>query len=237
MSEAQKEAFLQPFMQPKEGETTIGLAVLGGSFGEGIDLVGDRLTGVIIIGVGLPQMNPERTILQSYFDYKLQQGFNFAYLYPAFTKILQAAGRVIRSENDIGFVLLCDERYIKAEYRMLLPEEWKPWRVQSAEVVHKALQKFYRDCGLPYRKDEQDIRPNHATNTSQTKDALANEGANQYPYKFKNKFDDEVSDACDEGLAEKLTEEFGEEFGNFEEWEDENEEDEYDDSLFLSVND
>ncbi len=119
-----RQKFLDAFSHPETGETVIGVAVLGGIFGEGIDLVGDKLTGVTIVGVGLPQLSPERNIMREYYDEMYQGGFLFAYLYPGFNKVLQAAGRLIRSEEDKGFLLLLDERYGTRSYRDLFPEEW-----------------------------------------------------------------------------------------------------------------
>ena len=99
---------------------------MGGHFGEGIDLVGERLSGVIIVGVGLPLLCPQREIMRQYFQEKFGEGFAFAYRFPGWEKVLQAAGRVIRDEEDTGFVLLMDERYDKPEYQMLFPEHWHP---------------------------------------------------------------------------------------------------------------
>lgn len=143
MSQEASEAFLEAFAEPAKDRSTLGLAVLGGSFGEGIDLVGERLNGVIIIGVGLPQISPERDLLRQYYDEKLRLGFAFAYLYPGFTKVLQAAGRLIRTETDRGFILLCDERYDKPMYRQLLPEEWRPIAVEEPEDVLPPIREFF----------------------------------------------------------------------------------------------
>mgnify|MGYP001413814197 CR=1 FL=1 len=119
-----REQFLKAFDRPEEGKTLIGVAVLGGIFAEGIDLVGDKLSGVSIVGVGLPQISPERNIMREYYDAAYHGGFQYAYLYPGMNKVLQAAGRLIRSEEDKGFLLLIDERYKRPSYRGLLPEEW-----------------------------------------------------------------------------------------------------------------
>ena len=124
MTGVEKEDFLQAFSEPYEG-LLIGAAVLGGHFGEGIDLVGDKLTGVVIVGVGLPKITPERQILSNYYSEKFGDGFSFAYRFPGWQKVLQAVGRVIRTETDTGFALLIDERLAKPEYIMLYPEHWK----------------------------------------------------------------------------------------------------------------
>ncbi|NLM73821.1 MAG: ATP-dependent DNA helicase [Clostridiaceae bacterium] len=125
MSEQSREEFLAKF-EPDGNKTLIAFCVMGGVFGEGIDLKGDLLTGVIIIGVGLPQVSPIQEILRSYFQKKGQPGFTFAYTYPGINKVLQAAGRLIRSEEDRGALLLIDSRFSTREYQSLLPEEWQP---------------------------------------------------------------------------------------------------------------
>ena len=124
MTSVEKEDFLQAFTEPYKG-LLIGAAVLGGHFGEGIDLVGDRLTGVVIVGVGLPKITPERQILSNYYSERFGDGFSFAYRFPGWQKVLQAVGRVIRTETDTGFALLIDERLAKPEYIMLYPDHWK----------------------------------------------------------------------------------------------------------------
>ena len=124
MTNTEKEEFLGNFNEPYNG-LLIGAAVLGGHFGEGIDLTGDKLTGVIIVGVGLPKITPERQILSNYYSEKFGDGFAFAYRFPGWQKVLQAVGRVIRTETDTGFALLIDERLAKPEYIMLFPDHWK----------------------------------------------------------------------------------------------------------------
>lgn len=124
MTNIEKESFLQAFKEPYPG-LLLGAAVLGGHFGEGIDLVGDRLTGVVIVGVGIPKVTPERQILSNYYSEKFGDGFSFAYRFPGWQKVLQAVGRVIRTENDTGFALLIDSRLANPEYIMLFPDHWK----------------------------------------------------------------------------------------------------------------
>ena len=99
--------------------------MLGGHFGEGIDLTGEKLSGVIIVGVGLPKITPERQILSNYYMEKFGDGFAFAYRFPGWEKVLQAVGRVIRTEEDTGFALLIDERLDNPEYMSLYPDNWK----------------------------------------------------------------------------------------------------------------
>lgn len=125
MDESSRNAFLGEF--DTFGDVTrIGFCVMGGIFGEGIDLVGDRLTGVIIVGVGLPQVCPEQEIMRSYYDEKMGSGFSYAYTYPGINRVLQASGRLIRSESDRGALLLIDSRFGNKEYLRLLPDEWHP---------------------------------------------------------------------------------------------------------------
>lgn len=124
MNAEDKKHYLQRFERHGD-KTLLGFAVLGGHFGEGIDLVGDRLKGAFIVGVGLPQISKEREILCQYFQNKFGDGFAYAYKYPGWEKVLQAAGRVIRDENDRGFIVLMDERYVRDDYRMLWPEHWR----------------------------------------------------------------------------------------------------------------
>jgi len=123
MSQEERDGFLNGFVENPE-DTFIGFAVLGGLFSEGIDLVGSRLSGVIVIGTGLPQVCFERDLIKSYFDSVNSKGFLYSYKYPGFNRVLQAAGRVIRTETDKGFIILVDDRYKESEYRALFPPEW-----------------------------------------------------------------------------------------------------------------
>jgi DNA excision repair protein ERCC-2 len=142
MSEPEREAFLQRFSRDNL-QTLIGFAVMGGIFGEGIDLVGDRLVGAAVVGVGLPGICLERELIKHYFSNTLDAGFEYAYLYPGINRVLQAAGRVIRTENDRGVVLLIDQRYAHYRYKTLLREEWDPIRVQDAQQLADRLQDFW----------------------------------------------------------------------------------------------
>ncbi len=121
-------------------DTLLAFAVLGGHFGEGIDLVGDKLSGVFIVGVGLPQIGAERELIRQYCQEAFHDGFSYAYRYPGWEKVLQAAGRVIRDEEDRGFVVLMDERYMQNEYRILFPEHWHPVEYTSEDVVIDSFQ-------------------------------------------------------------------------------------------------
>ncbi|MCJ7690622.1 MAG: ATP-dependent DNA helicase, partial [Clostridiaceae bacterium] len=105
----------------------LGFGVLGGIFSEGIDLKGDRLIGAVIIGVGLPMICFEKEILREYYDNKNNFGYEYSYMYPGMNKVLQAAGRVIRTEEDRGIVLLIDDRFLQQRYRRLYPKEWESY--------------------------------------------------------------------------------------------------------------
>lgn len=133
MNAEDKKIYLDRFNRHGD-RTLLGFAVLGGHFGEGIDLVGDRLKGAFIVGVGLPQISKEREILCQYFQNKFGDGFAYAYKYPGWEKVLQAAGRVIRDENDRGFICLMDERYVRDDYRALWPEHWRAAEYTSEDV-------------------------------------------------------------------------------------------------------
>jgi len=124
MSESAKRDFLESFDAKKEG-TLVGFCVLGGSFSEGIDLRGERLIGAIIVGVGLPTISTELNIIKEYFDNTRENGYAYAYTYPGMIKVLQAAGRVIRSEEERGVVVLIDDRFAIPEYFELMPDHWR----------------------------------------------------------------------------------------------------------------
>lgn len=126
MTEQEREEFLEAF-QENSAKTLIGFCVMGGIFSEGIDLTGERLIGAAIVGTGLPQVGYEREILKNYYDEKAQNGFAYAYRYPGMNKVLQAAGRVIRTKEDKGVVLLLDERFLQREYLELFPQEWQEY--------------------------------------------------------------------------------------------------------------
>jgi Rad3-related DNA helicase len=128
MTEAEREAFLAAFM-PGQKETLLGFAVLGGIFSEGVDLIGDRLNGVVVVGVGLPQHCYERNIIRDHFYKKDKNGYDYAYVYPGMNKVLQAGGRLIRSETDHGTIVLVDDRFLQKQYQMLLPPEWREYTI------------------------------------------------------------------------------------------------------------
>lgn len=138
MTEEEREEFLNYFEEERDG-TLIGFCVMGGIFSEGIDLTEERLIGTWIVGTGLPQVCLEREQLKQYFDEKGMSGFEYAYLYPGMNKVLQAAGRVIRTDTDRGMIFLLDDRFLLRQYRAVFPREWsKATSIrlsQTAEVV------------------------------------------------------------------------------------------------------
>ncbi len=142
MDDAERAAFLSQ-LQPNPSGVTVGLAVMGGVFAEGIDLPDDRLCGAVVVGVGLPQLCLSRDVLKAVYARKYEDGYRYAYLYPGIGKVLQAAGRIIRTESDRGALLLLDSRYGSAEYRALLPAAWKPQLVKSADAIRAALTAFW----------------------------------------------------------------------------------------------
>ena len=146
MDETERGAFLERFSGDNT-DTLVGFAVMGGFFGEGIDLVGERLTGAAIVGVGLPGLSPERDQIRDHFDRTAASGFDYAYVFPGMNRVLQAAGRVIRSASDRGTILLVDERFAQARYRSLLPAEWQPVSVASELELKEALTTFWSHEG------------------------------------------------------------------------------------------
>ena len=145
MREEEKEEFLNMFQE--EGEKTsslLGFCVLGGIFSEGIDLKKDSLIGTAIIGTGLPMVCTEQEILKQYFDEKMGRGFDYAYQFPGMNKVLQAAGRVIRTAQDRGIILLLDDRFLKTSARELFPREWDDARSVTLQTVKEELEAFWR---------------------------------------------------------------------------------------------
>ena len=142
MNENEKGEFLQAF-GAAETLTLVGFAVMGGIFGEGINLAGDRLIGAVIVGVGLPQICLERDLIRDYFQARTGAGFDYAYTFPGMNRVLQAIGRVIRSENDRGVALLIDTRFAEPRYRRLFPAWWQPMRAGTAEEIRRAAGRFW----------------------------------------------------------------------------------------------
>lgn len=145
MKEEDRENFLNRFHMEKQ-DTMVAFAVLGGIFSEGIDLIGDKLIGAVIVGVGLPQICFERNIIREYFQSENGLGYEYAYMYPGMNKVLQAAGRVIRSEEDKGAILLIDERFGTIKYRRLYPRGWSHYkRVTNSKLIRVKLMEFWKN--------------------------------------------------------------------------------------------
>lgn len=142
MDEEKREAFLQAFDQDRS-ESLIGFCVMGGIFSEGIDLTEERLIGAFLVGTGLPQVCNGREILKKYFDRHGENGFSYAYLYPGMNKVLQAAGRVIRTAEDRGVILLLDERFLERQYQEVFPREWDDYEIGTLKTAEKSMMKFW----------------------------------------------------------------------------------------------
>lgn len=141
MKEQEREEFLQEFEQNQE--SLVAFCIMGGIFSEGIDLLGEKLIGAILVGTGLPQLGNEREILRSFYTENGENGFDYAYRYPGMNKVLQAAGRVIRTREDHGVILLLDERFRQREYSNLFPVEWNDRKTCTLSNVEVQLQKFW----------------------------------------------------------------------------------------------
>ena len=142
MDEEERENFLRAFEMGRE-KSLIGFGVLGGIFSEGIDLTNEKLIGTLIIGTGLPQVCNEREILKNYFDQKGLYGFDYAYRYPGMNKVLQAAGRVIRTEDDRGVILLLDERFQREKGKEIFPKEWADCERCRLDIVEEKIRLFW----------------------------------------------------------------------------------------------
>lgn len=160
MSEAKREEFLKKFegnancdlsgqiafeIEVEEETILIGFCVMGGIFSEGIDLKKDSLIGALIVGTGIPQVCCERELLKKYFDEQGENGFDYAYRIPGMNKVLQSAGRVIRTADDIGVIALLDERFLEYQYKRMFPREWNQYEVVDVDEVAKRVEKFWND--------------------------------------------------------------------------------------------
>ena len=135
-----RERFLSSFAM--DGALRLGFCVLGGSFSEGVDLPGNRLIGVGIVGVGLPGLSNERKLLKEYYVQTRESGYDYAYIYPGMNRVLQAAGRVIRTEEDRGVIVLIDDRWGSERQKMLFPDHWSDMQYagNSAELAEMVVQ-------------------------------------------------------------------------------------------------
>ena len=142
MAEEEREDFLHEFDRERE-RSLVAFCVLGGVFSEGIDLTDERLIGAAIVGTGLPMVCTDQEILKGYFDETEQDGFSFAYQYPGMNKVMQAAGRVIRTVSDRGVILLLDDRFLRRDYQELFPREWSDYRTVSIRTFPQELHGFW----------------------------------------------------------------------------------------------
>lgn len=143
MTEEAREIFLENFEENRE-QSLVGFCVMGGIFSEGIDLAEDKLIGALIVGTGLPQVCRERELLKMYFDDQGLRGFDYAYLYPGMNKVLQSAGRVIRTDADRGIILLLDERFRDGRYQETFPREWADYGMCRIEDVSEKIREFWK---------------------------------------------------------------------------------------------
>ena len=142
MSEEAREIFLEEFEEERK-ESLLGFCVMGGIFSEGIDLSRDRLIGAAVVGTGLPQVCRERELLREYFDKKGLRGFDYAYVYPGMNKVLQSAGRVIRTEEDRGVILLLDDRFREPRYKETFPREWEGLELCNVKNAGAKMRAFW----------------------------------------------------------------------------------------------
>ncbi|MEG1848507.1 MAG: ATP-dependent DNA helicase [Lachnospiraceae bacterium] len=158
MNEASRETFLNRFrgnemcdltnriqitIEIEEEKSLLGFCVMGGIFSEGIDLTEDKLIGAIIVGTGLPQVCHERDLIQNYFAQKGEDGFAYAYCYPGMNKVLQAAGRVIRTDKDVGIIVLLDERFLEHSYQQLFPPDWTEQEIVTKKSIARRIERFW----------------------------------------------------------------------------------------------
>lgn len=145
MTNKDKDEFLANFKENPQ-ESRIGVCVISGSFAESIDLTGDRLIGVVIVGVGLPQVNFENNLVKDFYIQKEMNGYEFAYMNPGINKVLQALGRVIRTQNDKGSALIIDSRYAQSHYFSVLKDRYKNYtKIKDSNGLIKALNSFYKN--------------------------------------------------------------------------------------------
>lgn len=144
MDEKEREQFLQRF-EASDSAGLVGFCVMGGIFSEGIDLAADRLIGAVVVGTGLPQVCNDREIVKQYFDSRGMDGFDYSYRYPGMNKVLQSAGRVIRTENDRGIIVLLDGRFCQKQYQELFPREWKVSRICSVGDIKEEAERFWEE--------------------------------------------------------------------------------------------
>ena len=144
MTQKEKAAFLAEFENTRD-EYLVGFAVMGGIYSEGIDLAGDSLIGAVIVGIGMPALSYEREAIAEYYQEKYEEGKQYAYIYPGMNRVFQAAGRVIRREDDRGVIVLIDDRFDDPLYRKSLPKLWEGVRfIGDAKELKEELESFWR---------------------------------------------------------------------------------------------
>lgn len=143
MTEREREQFLESF-EENPTKVRIGFCVMGGIFSEGIDLKNDRLIGTVIVGTGLPMVCDDRELFRAYYQEREEKGFEYAYLYNGMNKVLQSAGRVIRTTEDVGTILLLDERFMQSQYTSLFPKEWYPYEIVTRTSLRERLDDFWK---------------------------------------------------------------------------------------------
>ncbi|MCQ2772335.1 MAG: ATP-dependent DNA helicase, partial [Bacilli bacterium] len=144
MNDDEKTLFLSRFL-PDPDHTSVGLLIIGGSFSEGVDLIDDRLIGVAVVGMGLPQICFEKDIVKEFYENKNGAGFEYTYMNPSVNRVMQAVGRLIRSESDVGSALLIDDRYMQGQYRELFSRVWKGYDVvTSSQDIEENIDNFYK---------------------------------------------------------------------------------------------
>lgn len=148
MGEAERKEFLEEFEKERD-HSLVAFCVMGGVFSEGIDLKEERLIGVIVVGTGLPMVCVEQEVLKGYFDETEERGFDFSYQYPGMNKVLQAAGRVIRTPEDKGVILLLDDRFLRRDYMELFPREWEHFHVVNRNNVSRCIADFWESTASP----------------------------------------------------------------------------------------
>lgn len=146
MTAKEKAEFLDEFKNCDEDSYLIGFCVMGGIYAEGVDLSGDSLIGAVIVGIGIPSLSYEREAISAFYNEKYDEGKQFAYIYPGMNRVLQAAGRVIRSESDKGVIVLIDDRFDDPIYKNVIPKLWDGMKfISDAKELRTELDEFWRE--------------------------------------------------------------------------------------------
>ena len=143
MTKREKEEFLSEFKK-EDSSYLVGFSVLGGIYSEGVDFAGESLIGAVIVGIGIPQLSYEREAMAAYYQDKFDEGKEFAYVYPGINRVLQAAGRVIRTEDDRGVIVLIDDRFDDPLYKKVIPKLWSDMQfIRDPKELRARLDKFW----------------------------------------------------------------------------------------------